>query len=103
MRGTKSDRFPSSLITHHSSLIAHRSSLITHHSSLITRHSSLFVNQHMRHPVLPHPPPIHAFRVERRREVAVAIEDDAAAVAHHRLEVLELVMDDLIARVLHAH
>src|SRR5438046_2160945 len=38
-----------------------------------------------------------------RRSHLPPVEDDAAAVAHLRLEVLELVMDHFIARVFRAH
>src|SRR5437762_2260790 len=78
--------------THHPLLITHYSLLITHHSVL--------VNQHVRHPILANPPTIHPFRIERHREVAGAVEDDAAAVAFYWLEFL---VDHFVARLLHGH
>src|SRR5947199_9093306 len=71
----------------------------THHSLLIP-HYSVLVNQHVRHPILPNPPAIHPLRIERHREVAGAIEDDAAAVAFYWLEFL---VDHFVARLLHGH
>src|SRR5947209_19673978 len=62
--------------------------------------SNLLINLHVRNTVRPNPSAIHPFRVERRREVAFAVEDDRAAVAADRLQLL---VDHLVTGLLHGH
>src|ERR1051326_9209032 len=63
----------------------------------------VLVDQYVRYAVLADPASVHPFGVERHREVSVAVEDDAAAVAHLWFEVLELVVDHFVAGLLDGH
>src|SRR4051794_39366493 len=62
--------------------------------------SELLINLHVRHSIRTDPSAVHPLGVERCREVAFAVEDDRAAVAADRLQLL---VDHLVAGLFDRH